>query len=66
MDCLELSKVLTNCFDESMKILISEREADSRFLYDGQIGRSLRENNRVLLIVASQRVESELKFDEGK
>ena len=66
MNCLELSQVLTNYFDESMQILISEDEADSRFLYVGQVGMPLRENNLVLLIVASQGVESELKLDEGE
>ena len=29
-----------------------------------RVGMSLRENNRVLLVVASQRAESELKLDE--
>ena len=66
MNCLELSKVFTDCFDESMKILIYEDEKDSRFLYVGQVGMSLRENDWVLLRVASQRVESELKLDEGE
>ena len=31
MNCLELSKLLTDYFDESMKIFISEDEEDSRF-----------------------------------
>ena len=66
MNCLELSKVITDYFNESMKIFVSEDEADLRFLYVGQVGMSLRENDRVLLMVASQRVKSELKLDEGE
>ena len=31
MNCMELRKVLKDCFDELMKILISEGETDSRF-----------------------------------
>ena len=31
MNCMELRKVLKDCFDELMKILISEGEKDSRF-----------------------------------
>ena len=58
--------MITDCFDESMKILISEDEMDSRFLYVSQVGMSLRENDRVLLMVAHQRVESELKLEEGE
>ena len=63
---MELRKVLTDCFVELKKILISEDETDTRFLYVGQVGMSLRENDLVLLIVASQGVESELKLDEGE
>ena len=47
--------VITYCFVESMKILISGDEVDSRFLYIGQVGRSLRKNDRVLFLVTSQR-----------
>ena len=36
------------------------------FWYDSRVGMSLKENDRVLLIVASQGVESELKLDEGE
>ena len=46
-DCLELSEVITNCFDESMKILISEDDTDMRFLHVGQVGMSLRKSDRV-------------------
>ena len=53
-----MCKVITDCFDESTKILVSENEANLRFLYVGQVGMSLRENDRVLLIVTFQRVES--------
>ena len=31
MNCLELSKVITDCFDESMKTFVTEDEADLRF-----------------------------------
>ena len=31
MNCMELRKVLKDCFEELMKILISEGEKDSRF-----------------------------------
>ena len=58
--------MLTNYFDESMQILISEDEEDSSFLSVGQVGTSLRENDPVLLMVASQGVKSELKLDEGE
>ena len=58
MDCLELSKVITNYFDESMKILVSKDETEVRCLYVGQVGMSLRENDRVWLMLASRRLES--------
>ena len=35
-------------------------------MYIGQVGMSLRENDWVLLMVAHQRVENELKLDEGE
>ena len=37
MNCMELRKVLKDCFDELMKILISESEKDSRFCMIGQV-----------------------------
>ena len=36
------------------------------FWYDSRVGMSLGENDRVLLMVASHRVKSELKLDEGE
>ena len=63
---MELRKVLMDCFVELKKVLISEVEVDSRFLYVSQVGMSPRENDRVLSMVASQRVKSELKLDEGE
>ena len=47
-----------------MKILISEDETDMRFLYAGQVGMSLRENDRVLLMFASQRLESTVTVND--
>ena len=46
VDCLELSEVITNCFDESMKILISKDETDTRFCMLVKLG-CLSENDRV-------------------
>ena len=64
VDCLELSKVITNCFDESMKILMSEDVTDMRFLYVGQVGMSLRENDRVWWMLASRRLESNVTVSD--
>ena len=64
VDCLELSKVIIDCFDESMKILISEDETDMRFLYVGQVGMSLRENDRGWLMLASRRLESNVTVSD--
>ena len=64
MDCLELSKVITDCFDELMKILISEDETEMRFLHVGQVGMSLRENDRVWLMLASRRLESNVTVSD--
>ena len=46
VDCLELSKVITNCFDELMKILISKDETDTRFYMLVKLG-CLSDNDRV-------------------
>ena len=52
--------MLTDCSIELVQICIFEEEEDLRLLYVGQVGMSLRENNRVLLMVASQGVESNM------
>ena len=64
MNCMELRKVLKDCFDELMKILISEGETDSRFCMLVKFRMSSRKDDWVLLLVAFQRVEGELKLDE--
>ena len=45
-DRLELSEVITNCFDESTKILISKDETDTRVCMLVKLG-CLSENDRV-------------------
>ena len=64
VDYLELSKVITDCFDESMKILISKDEMDMRFRYVGQVGMSLRENDRVRLRLAFRRLENNVMVSD--
>ena len=56
MNWLELNKVFTNYFDKSMQFLESKEDMDSRFLYVGPVGMSLRENDHVLLRFPSRRV----------
>ena len=64
VNILELNQVFLNYVDESMQIILFEDVANLRFLFIGRVGKSLKENDQVILMVASHRLERNVAVND--
>lgn len=60
MTWIELNHVQINYFDNTMLFSKLEENTDSRFLFVGQVEMTLRENDQVLMMFESLRVEKDM------
>lgn len=58
MNFLEFNHVYINCFDKTVLFLKLKENLDSGFLSAGQVKWSLRENEQVLVLFTSLRMEN--------